>query len=91
MKIRAYAATIASSALLAIAAPAVAAQNRDYAVANSGEQRPAQARAAASRANAQSERRICVNAEMTGSRLTNRICRTAAEWERMGGLPTDED
>ena len=31
-------------------------------------------------------RRICVNVELTGSRIVRRICRTAREWEARGGL-----
>ncbi len=33
------------------------------------------------------ERTICVRAQITGSRLNRRICRTAREWEEEGGLP----
>jgi hypothetical protein len=35
-------------------------------------------------------RRICVNVELSGSRMVRRVCRTAAEWEARGGLePTN--
>lgn len=37
--------------------------------------------------SADSSRRICVSAEITGTRMTRRVCRTAAEWERAGGIP----
>jgi hypothetical protein len=36
-------------------------------------------------------RRICVRMEMTGSRLTRTVCRTPAEWQRAGGLPTEDN
>ena len=35
-------------------------------------------------------RRICVLSETTGSRLKQRICLTAAEWQREGGIPTKD-
>ena len=38
----------------------------------------------ATRANA--ERRICLDVELTGSRMVRRVCRTQAEWEARGGL-----
>jgi hypothetical protein len=41
------------------------------------------------RGSAENNRRICVRASITGSRLTREICRTRAEWERDGGIPTD--
>lgn len=31
-------------------------------------------------------RRICVNVELSGSRMVRRVCRTQAEWEARGGL-----
>jgi Ni/Co efflux regulator RcnB len=37
--------------------------------------------------SADPSRRICVSAEVTGTRMTRRVCRTAAEWERAGGIP----
>ena len=36
------------------------------------------------------ERRICVNAQLSGSHVTRRICRTAREWEAQGGLEADD-
>jgi hypothetical protein len=38
--------------------------------------------------NAESERRICVRIELSGSHVTRRVCKTAQEWEAAGGLPT---
>lgn len=49
----------------------------------------------ATRATSRNNRtqRICVRAETsTGSRLEGRpICRTRAEWEREGGIPTNDN
>ena len=43
------------------------------------------------RANrADDQRRICVRADFTESRIPRTICKTAAEWEAEGGLPTEE-
>jgi hypothetical protein len=59
---------------------------------------PAQAAQAASRAGAtvqgqnqaaSSERRICVRSEMPNTRISRRICRTQAEWDLAGGVPTN--
>lgn len=35
-----------------------------------------------------SERKICVLEESTGRRIMRKVCRTRAQWERLGGLPT---
>ena len=35
---------------------------------------------------AQQPRRICVRETLTGSRLPRQVCRTAEEWEALGGL-----
>lgn len=65
-------------------------------IALAGSLAPAQAAPPASRtgANVQGQnqsadqnRRICADVELTGTRMTRRVCRTAAEWERTGGLP----
>jgi hypothetical protein len=34
-------------------------------------------------------REICVRAQLTGSRLNRRICRTQREWDEDGGVPTE--
>lgn len=34
-------------------------------------------------------RRICVRDTLTGSRLPRQVCRTAEEWEALGGLSDD--
>lgn len=44
-----------------------------------------QARGNASAAPA--ERRICARVELSGTRISRRVCRTQAEWNREGGLP----
>ena len=35
------------------------------------------------------EREICVRADFTGSRVRRLICKTEAEWEADGGLPSE--
>lgn len=37
--------------------------------------------------SAEQPRRICATMEFTGTRVTRRVCRTAAEWDRVGGVP----
>ncbi len=67
----------ASFALVGGIAPAHATPNSDRsgAAVQSGNQRN------------NAERKICARFEMSGSRMAKRICLTAAEWEREGGLP----
>ncbi|HZG45260.1 MAG TPA: hypothetical protein VEZ41_03195 [Allosphingosinicella sp.] len=69
---------VASIALAGSIAPAHATQN------------PSRAGAAVQGQNQRdnAERKICARFELTGSRFRERICMTAAEWEREGGLPT---
>lgn len=69
--------------LAALAAPALAAP-----VPSTEENRAAAAQRDDT-PRADSQRRICVRAEFTGTRLSRRVCKTAAEWEAAGGLPTD--
>ncbi len=70
---------IAAAALLAasVSAPSYAAPA----------DQPASARPAQSNA---SERRICAMVDLSGSRMLRRVCRTRAEWEAAGGLPTND-
>jgi hypothetical protein len=71
--------SIAAPALLVAAVPA-SAQDAAQAPArdnSASEQQPQ---------NASPDRRICVDVELTGSRMNHRICRTAREWEERGGL-----
>jgi hypothetical protein len=37
---------------------------------------------------AASDQRVCARVELSNTRVARRVCRTRAEWERMGGLPT---
>ena len=85
----AIAAMTASLALAGLATPTLAAQDRIAAVARPGESQPTAA-ASRTRSSAQSDRRICVSVEMTGTRVARRVCRTEAEWEAQGGLPTED-
>ena len=82
------AATLAGALLIGVAAPASTGRYAaaDTAKANRPAQRPAP-RAAAPDPN----REICVVAQLTGSRLNRRICKTAEEWAAEGGIPRDED
>jgi hypothetical protein len=73
-------ATVGAVLFAGVASPVQAFQGRSSTAA-------AQATAAQADAVARQERQICVSTELTGSRMVRRICRTAAEWERAGGLP----
>ena len=42
------------------------------------------------RAEAASERRICVRTRFSNSRMTRNICKTQAEWHAQGGLDRDD-
>lgn len=42
------------------------------------------------RAEAASERRICVRTRFSNSRMTRNICKTQAEWDAQGGLDRDD-
>lgn len=35
------------------------------------------------------DREICVRAQLTGSRLNRRVCRTQRQWDEDGGVPTE--
>ena len=81
-------ATLAGALLVGLAAPAGASRfaAADTAKASRSAQR------AAPRADAEDpNREICVRAAFTGSRINRLICRTAAEWEAEGGIPTERD
>lgn len=73
------AAVIASGAALAFATPAAAA---DVAGTSNAQRTTAAPRETAAR---QDGRRICVQEAFTGTRITRRVCRTAAEWEATEG------
>lgn len=78
-------ATTAGAAILltALSVPAFAAESQ---ASNTTNATVAVARQSTENAE---NRRICVREQLTGSRLNRTICRTRAEWERAGGLPTD--
>lgn len=59
------------------------------ATANETAPRQDRAEQSTNQRNAQDQRRICVRATLTGTRMAQRICKTAAEWEAKGGLPRD--
>lgn len=39
--------------------------------------------------SAESGRRVCVITEGLGSLIRHRVCRTPAQWDRAGGMPTN--
>jgi len=78
----------ASLALAGIGAPAASAQNQNRTVISNSDSQAAAARTSR-RATARSNERICVDVELTGTRMKRRVCQTQAEWEQQGGLPTD--
>lgn len=51
--------------------------------------RPSNESSQARQPRAEQPRRICVRDTLTGSRLPRQICRTAEEWEALGGLSDD--
>lgn len=72
-------ALLAAGAALAFAAPVQAQDSDNQVRAPSG---------ASAAETPPAERRICVNMEMTGSRLVRRVCRTPTEWNTQeGGVP----
>ena len=79
---RASAVTAAGALALGFSLPAAAAPAAGAASAQSA---PAPA---ASPAASDPDRMVCVRAQITGSRLNRRICRTVREWEEDGGVPT---
>ena len=79
--IQGVAAILAGAAALAFAAPAVAVQN--------GAADETSLRAAVDAAGRDPNRMICVRTRLSGSRMVQRICKTAAEWEHDGQIPDD--
>ena len=77
----------ASLMLAGAGIPALAAQDQVHAVVRPGDSQPSGT--SGSRSSAQSDRRICVDVEMTGTRVKRRVCRTEAEWQVEGGLPSE--
>ena len=84
-------AAFAATALMAGSAPAFAAGNSTN--GNGSQTQAASAEAAPQSSQASrgaGNRRICVIADFTGSRVSRRICKTEREWEAAGGVPTAE-
>ena len=77
---------IAAAATLLCAGFSAPAFAQNTVTTNSSAQQRATARSSAG----EGSQRICVRAEITGSRMQRNICRTRAEWDRAGGLPTEE-
>ena len=77
-----FAAALAAGAVPAQADTAVAAAAATHS-APAGEQQDAR-----QQQRADEERLICARIELPARRVRPRICRTRAQWENMGGLPT---
>ena len=75
-----------ASLMLVGGTPALATQGQAHALSRAGDSQPS-ARASR-RSSAQNERRICVDTETTGTRIKRRVCRTEAQWEAEGGVPS---
>jgi hypothetical protein len=78
------AATAAAALVLAGLSVPAAAQTQSN-IVNSAER--TETSSATSSSQPAAERRLCVRAEMTGTRLVRNVCRTRAEWNRAGGIP----
>lgn len=72
--------------LISIAAPLLLVAALPAAAQDQNQPRARDNNEAGQQTNANPERKICVNVELTGSRMNRRICRTAREWEERGGL-----
>lgn len=80
----ARAAALAAAAALALAfSPPAGASKNDARAANPQDATPPRT------AVRDPDREICVVAQITGSRLNRRICRTQREWDADGGVPTE--
>jgi hypothetical protein len=83
--------TVASAAIIAFAAP-VAAQATQTAMVGTRGAEAGGSGAQTSQPRAQTDqRRICVRAQLTGSRVERLICRTRTEWQAAGGVPGEDD
>ena len=79
--------TAAACFSLGFSLPAGAARVEQRADTNEQSGGSSAARTATSSSNP--NREICVRAQLTGSRLSRRICRTQREWDEDGGVPTE--
>ena len=78
-----FALAAAGALTAAFSLPAQAAQTAPRSTAP--QERPADANADA---GSDADRMVCVRAQLTGSRLNRRICRTQREWDMDGGVPS---
>jgi len=78
-----FALAAAGALSVAFAMPASAAQTVPRTSAP-----PAQSADPDAAARSDADRMVCVRAQLTGSRLNRRICRTQREWDEDGGVPT---
>jgi|GEM_PF-1863612 hypothetical protein len=69
------AALIAAGAFLTLSVPAAA---------EDVESRPTEVKESASTPAAKPDKKFCITADFTGSRMARKVCRTAKEWERQG-------
>ena len=78
----------AGLSLAGVAAPVVAqTQDRMVSTGQLDVAKESRARPRASQTSQDPNRRICVRADLSGSRISRQICHTQAEWDRMGGVP----
>ena len=78
--------TAAAALAATLSVPAAASTNQ----ATSTAQPPASAGDEANADRHGNQRRICVRADFTGSRLLRTVCKTEAQWEAEGGVPGRE-
>lgn len=74
----------ASVALVGSLAPAQAAPNSNSTANRAG------ATVHGQRQSAEAPRRLCVQSEMPNPRIRRNLCRTQAQWDRAGPIPTAE-
>lgn len=77
--------TLAAATLVLPALPGQAAG-----AAQSGAVRNSAASSERPRADNAEERRICVRARFSNSRIARNVCKTRAEWDAQGGLERDD-
>lgn len=82
MLISSAAALLCAAAVPAIAAPATANQDNNQAGAQSG-------RSGQQARTRDPNRRICVSAQLSDSRMRRRVCRTQAEWDSLQANDND--
>lgn len=80
-----HTAGVVAAAMLAFAVPASAANSNSNSNASNANRQAAEATQRQA-----DERQICVRIELSNSRISRRVCKTAEEWEAAGGLPTQD-